>query len=169
MNTISLRQTSKPLVSSNNIFTPLELVKRLCDRSEPNVSNVHQRFFEPGCGTGNLIIEVFKRRAAANPVTEANILQVLANIYGLDIDLQNILTARQRIVERIKTLFPSSHLFNYQFWPLVQLFLEQNIFVADFLAPPSTIIFTFWQSESAYQYRGRKISLDQIIQSDREH
>lgn len=83
-------------------------------------------FLEPSCGTGNFLIEIIKRKINHNP-DELSILKSLSSIYGVDISLENVLEARERIFSEVS--FNLSEHSKEQ----ARVIIETNIIQGDFL------------------------------------
>lgn len=71
---------------------------------------------EPACGNGNFLVEIAKRKLAA----DMNAIDTASTIFGVDIQQDNVMEARARLLEIL---------------PGAEEILEKNIVVGDFLHP----------------------------------
>jgi SAM-dependent methyltransferase len=115
----------------------------------PSVRGADIKFLEPGCGSGNFLEEVLRRKllnirfTAIRSVSayEHRILRAVASIYGVDISPDNVAEARARIVSEVR-----AHYYNdantmeptYGFVSALGAILATNILKADFLNDAAT-------------------------------
>lgn len=106
------------------VFTPDWLVSDMCDLCEPDISDPGKTVLEPACGNGNFLVEVLRRKLAkCNGPKE--VLAALGNIYGIDIQEDNVLEARDRMFD----ILPDAAR------PMGEIILARNIVAGDFLKP----------------------------------
>ena len=80
------------------VFTPPELVKMMLDKlpkekwSDPTYTVADST----GCGNGNILVEVIKRKIEAGLTP----LKALSTVYGLDIMEDNIIECRERLLKQ---------------------------------------------------------------------
>ena len=94
------------------VFTPEATVNEMLDLLQD--INYASKFFEPGCGSGNFLVEILSRKIdmiARLPEVATSLksgrlsefefkcIVALASIYGVDIDPVNIKEARERLVD----------------------------------------------------------------------
>ena len=84
------------------VFTPESIVQQMCDLCEPDISAIDKKIFEPTCGNGNFLVEILCRKLRRinqvdNPRFDLEVIWSLSNIYGVDIQLDNVQEARQRL------------------------------------------------------------------------
>ena len=84
------------------VFTPESIVQQMCDLCEPDISAIDKKIFEPTCGNGNFLVEILRRklrriRQVDNPCFDLEVIWALSNIYGVDIQPDNVQEARQRL------------------------------------------------------------------------
>ena len=84
------------------VFTPESIVQQMCDLCEPDISAIDKKVFEPTCGNGNFLVEILRRKLRRinqvdNPRFDLEVIWSLSNIYGVDIQLDNVQEARQRL------------------------------------------------------------------------
>ncbi len=69
----------------------------MCDLCEPELSDITKKVIEPGCGTGNFLVEILKRRLKNTDKDQYKILIAVSNLYGIDIALDNLAETRTRL------------------------------------------------------------------------
>ena len=84
------------------VFTPESIVWQMCDLCEPDISAIDKKVFEPTCGNGNFLVEILCRKLRRinqvdNPRFDLEVIWSLSNIYGVDIQPDNVQEARQRL------------------------------------------------------------------------
>lgn len=73
------------------VFTPHATILDMIDLISPeNLANPDMEFFEPSCGNGRFLVELFKARVEAGVPLEA----ALNTLHGLDIQKDNVHEAR---------------------------------------------------------------------------
>ena len=100
---------SKQRVSDfGEVFTPKHIVKDMCDLvPEEMWVNVETTFLEPACGTGNFLAEILERKFKLCKDWEDG-LRALKSVYGIDIQMDNVIEARQRLFDMYIAKFPKS-------------------------------------------------------------
>jgi hypothetical protein len=130
------------------VFTPEKEVQDILDLFED--INYASRFLEPGCGSGNFLVEILKRKLqmvvrlpevssslkTKNPSEfEFKSVIALGSIYGIDIDEVNILEAKERLFDDFKTFYKSSTKEDLPDYleKVVLTILSRNIILGDML------------------------------------
>lgn len=144
----TLIRHSSRVVALGEVFTPTWLVREMLDLvPEGAVERFAAKCLDPACGHGQFLLEALRRklktviRAQPNRSEyQYNSLTALASIYGVDIDLDNVRDAR----ERLSRLTVSAYRSRYMSVPktyerAVDFVLERNIILADFLQDDFTI------------------------------
>lgn len=103
------------------VFTPSNIVNDMLDLI-PNL-NISQTFLEPACGNGNFLIEILSRKLLLCK-NDNDIIRSYASIYGIDIQEDNVIEARKRMLD----MLPSDNLKES-----ISNILIDNIVVNDFL------------------------------------
>ena len=100
------------------VFTPSNIVKDMCDLGELKVLtyDIEATFLEPACGNGNFLVEVLKRKlesvktvSKTNEEFDINIIKSVCSMYGVDIQLDNILEARERLTGLITDCYKNAN------------------------------------------------------------
>lgn len=110
--TLKTTKTTEKLIKSKErvrdhaeVFTAEREVKAMCDLI-PTIADRMKTVLEPACGTGNFLVEIVNRRLNAikcavlshGEIQEA-VEEVFANLYGMDIQDDNVLECRVRMLE----------------------------------------------------------------------
>ncbi len=100
------------VAAHGEVFTGDREVTAMLDLVKPETERVDSRFLEPACGDGNFMAAILERKLAAarilsvSPRTkkspdplefEKNSLLSVASIYGVDLLLDNVIAARDRL------------------------------------------------------------------------
>lgn len=75
------------------VFTPAHIVDAINDLCEPELSSIKSRLLEPACGEGAFLKDVLRRRLK-NCQTPFDCLVAVSNIYGVDIQGDNVCKCR---------------------------------------------------------------------------
>ena len=137
------------------VFTAKREVDAMCDLI-PTISQPHARLLEPSCGNGNFLAvilerrltaldaKVFRRRSPLNPAAkprklttarqiplEIGILQVVSNLYGVDISPDNVSECKNRLLTHVQEFYQRNNRHTWQpnpvLWPAVKHILDHNI------------------------------------------
>lgn len=100
---------SKQRVSDfGEVFTPTHIVKDMCDLVPAEMwVSIDITFLEPACGTGNFLVEILERKFKLCQSWEDG-LRALKSVYGIDIQMDNVIEARQRLFDMYIAKFPKS-------------------------------------------------------------
>lgn len=90
------------------VFTPAHIVKDMCDLVPQEMwTNVETTFLEPACGTGNFLAEILARKLELCKNWQDGLI-ALKSVYGIDIQMDNVIEARQRLFDMYIAKFPKS-------------------------------------------------------------
>lgn len=142
------------------------------------------RYFEPGCGSGNFLIQILERklqliRNSMESTPKGNIPTVwirqcffaLSSIYGVDIDSGNVHESRDRIRARLLSeadqISPSirSHT---AFWNAVDFLLDKNLITGDLLNSPQRVEIAEYAELPDDQVKVRYFWFSELIHPDDE-
>lgn len=89
---------------------------------------------EPACGTGNFLVQVLERKLRLAR-TEKDIFMSVATLYGIDIQYDNVLESRLRMLEIVEENYKSitGVEVSESFLKIIADVLEKNIILGDFL------------------------------------
>lgn len=87
------------------VFTPTAQVKAMLKLVRPEIARSESHFFDPACGTGNFLVEIYRQKLSAaqkqsfgNPAAlEETLLAILGGIYGVDILPDNVAECQNRL------------------------------------------------------------------------
>ena len=125
------------------VFTPSWLVREILDLvPDAKVESLDTKCLDPACGHGQFLVEALVRKLAvvASRIDDPeecrySLLTALTNIYGVDIDRENVFDARKRLsdlmLEAHRFLLGEHAVEEYR--RAVLFVLERNIIQADFL------------------------------------
>jgi SAM-dependent methyltransferase len=160
------------------VYTGEREVNAMLDLVKSETGRIESRFLEPACGTGNFLVEVYRRKLA---VVEARYKKDLreyercaviatASLYGIDILEDNVNYCRARLfmifteryIALFKQLFSSEDLFR-----TLNFVLERNIIWGDALslktADNAPIIFSEWEDIGEGKIKRRDFSFQELL------
>lgn len=112
------------------VFTPAHIVKDMCDLVPQEMwTNVETTFLEPACGTGNFLAEILARKLELCKNWQDGLI-ALKSVYGIDIQMDNVIEARQRLFDMYIAKFPKSPALS---GILAAQLLASNIVCGDFI------------------------------------
>lgn len=138
-----VRDLAEVFTADKEVNAMLDLVKYLSE-------NIENTLLEPSCGNGNFLVAILKRKLDTVKAKYKNqidvefyIVKAAASIYGVDISEENVLEARERMLNEIKNFY--SYKFNTKkpnegFYNSINWILERNIIVGDMLNKIQDII-----------------------------
>ena len=136
------------------VFTPESTVNEMLDLLQD--INYASKFLEPGCGSGNFLVEILSRKIdmvsrLPEVVTslksgrfsefEFKAVIALASVYGIDIDPLNISEAKERLLEVFTQKYKQLTKQDLPDYLLatVSHVMNQNILLGDLVNSPQTI------------------------------
>ena len=149
------------------VFTPESIVQQMCDLCEPDISAIDKKVFEPTCGNGNFLVEILRRKLRRinqvdNPRFDLEVIWSLSNIYGVDIQLDNVQEARQRL-ESVVLDFIAKYQGSTLTRSTIAAILNVTIIVGDTLRDKDTLHFYDFQPNfDAGSFEVTKYSLKDI-------
>lgn len=111
------------------VYTPMWVVKKMCDMMPDAWDSIGKTFLEPACGNGNFLVEIFERKLKLCKGVPDGLL-ALSCIYGIDIQSDNVEESRQRLFDMFISAFPSACLRDII---SAEMVLEKNIVCGDSL------------------------------------
>lgn len=91
----SLIKSKERVKDLGEVFTPESLVFKMLDKLPLSAWEKNKTFFEPSCGTGNILIVIFKQKIKNGSTP----LEALNTIYGIDIMEDNVKESRKRLLK----------------------------------------------------------------------
>lgn len=120
------------------VFTPIWVVNEMLDALEKEsdaFSDVSKTFLEPTCGTGNFVVEIYRRKLnrCKNDKTKAE--QALRSLWCIELLEDNMMECRQRVKD----------IFAYYGW--IDLPFDE-VFEKQFLIGDSLKIMKQWEEDN---------------------
>ena len=114
------------------VFTAEREVKAMCDMIPDEMYEIGHTFLEPCCGNGNFLVEILRRKLG-HCVDSRAASAAVSDIYGIDIQADNVEESRARMATIVQERFPGLD---------VRGILERNIVCGDSLK-----IMNEWEKE----------------------
>lgn len=125
MKTERLIKSKKRVKDFGEVFTPKHIVQDMCSLIPHEMYSVEKTFLEPACGNGNFLVEILERKLK-NCHNDKDVRIAASSIYGIDIQEDNVIEARQRLNNLVQKYFPQVGCMDI---------FSKNIVVGDFLRP----------------------------------
>ncbi len=101
--------------NGGEVFTPHWCVVDMCNMVDDKLGDPNNLVLEPACGSGNIVIEIARRKIVANVrkvyqtpfhnVVLHSIIDALSTVYGVDIAKDNVLATRKRLKVLVSTFW----------------------------------------------------------------
>ena len=91
------------VIDYGEVYTAKEQVKAMLNLLPPTLF-LETTYLEPACGNGNFLVEILKRKlnkVSISKNTVQDFFVSVSSIYGVDIQMDNILEARARLYEML--------------------------------------------------------------------
>lgn len=127
----NVKQHGEVLTPPNIVSDMLDLVGKeyKCNLGiEEGTLPIDKTFLEPSCGTGNFLVQILERKLRLC-TTKEEVFRAVASIYGVDIQKDNVLESRLRMLEIVEAKFS-----DLDFLTTIADVLEKNIIGGDMLA-----------------------------------
>lgn len=155
------------------VFTAEREVKAMLDLLGEVGFSIEKRFLEPACGNGNFLEEIAVRKLAsatslARSQDKFEFLSVLAftSIYGIDISLDNVEQARERMKAIAIHAYSTVHNTwkpSPAFYDTIDYVLKVNVILGDTLNRPDRIELIEFSSPTPGKLSRRFFTLDEIM------
>lgn len=96
-NCVASQECKGGYVSSNEVYTPAWCVNNMCNMVDKS-SNIDMTLLDPCVGTGNITIEVVRRRLV-DAYSKNRLADVFDNIYGFEIVGDSLQICKSRIIK----------------------------------------------------------------------
>lgn len=105
----SLIKSKQRVQERGEVFTPRNIVKDMMDLEGVKELSyeLDSTFLEPSCGNGNFLIQILARKLMLVNIDNIDIdtARALCSIYGVDIDKDNVVESRERMLKAIEILY----------------------------------------------------------------
>lgn len=104
---MNLVKSKQRVADHGEVFTPTWMVEAMLDLVKGETERIDSRFLEPACGSGNFIVQIFRRKLAAVELKYGKSdferrqysLLALMCIYGIELLDDNIAECRANVLE----------------------------------------------------------------------
>ena len=120
---ISVKQKER-VEKYGEVFTPTNIVNDMLDLI-PEPETIERTYLEPACGDGNFLVEILNRKMYLCKSFH-DVLVALSSIYAIDIQADNVLEARRRMLGVVLSWFEGQELTDAQLSSLNEI-LYKNI------------------------------------------
>ena len=109
---------SKKRVSDfGEVYTNEREVNAMLDLVKEEAESITSTFLEPACGNGNFLVEILNRKlmtvgrlyGADIELYRTHMVEAVTSIYGVDIQQDNVVESRQRLIELCQKHFLESY------------------------------------------------------------
>lgn len=129
---VSKQIKSRERVSQHGeVFTAEREVNAMLDLVEDEVNRINSTVLEPACGEGAFILKVFERKMKQinqfnyeECTKEFQTLQAISSIYGVDIQRDNVLICRSKLIDLVLSYFPNP---SFGFTKMLNEIVSHNI------------------------------------------
>ena len=173
---ISATKSKDRVRDQGEVFTASEQVTAMLDLVRDCSDNIDAKFLEPSCGNGNFLVAILNRKLAVVTTRfkkqqdfEFYSLVALASIYGVDICVDNVKEAKERMRVILKDWYSykhNTHKPSTGFYDAVDYIMDQNIICGDMLNGTSIINFTEFTSPKLYKFKERVYRLSDLLGGD---
>lgn len=153
-------KSKKRVKEHAEVFTPSFIVKNMTKLCEPDISNIHKRVLEPSCGNGAFLTHILKLRLKKCQ-NDYNRLIALSNLYGVDIQPDNVEECRQNL--RDVAIGDGKPL---DFIIAVEQILHTNIVCGDTIHKPEDITFTSYEPLGGGKFATSEHNLKELSASN---
>ncbi len=168
-------KSKQRVADHGEVFTPHWMVEAMLDLVKEEADRIDSRFLEPACGSGNFLVQVFRRKLAAVELKYGKsdferrhyALLALMSIYGIELLADNIVECRENMLEILAdylNLDKSDDLYQAAFYVLAQ-----NLVHGDALKMRThngkPIVFAEWGYLGKGKFQRRDFRLDVLTGS----
>lgn len=172
-------KSKQRVADHGEVLTRKREVNAMLDLVKQETERIESRFLEPACGTGNFLIEIFKRKLAIvesrymknQHEYERNAVTAASSIYGIDILQDNIDECRNRLFSLFNQNY--SNLFKDmardECREAVRFILRCNIIHGDALTlktvgeNPEPIVFSEWSPVNSTMIKRRDFHFEGLL------
>lgn len=145
-NEISIKQKER-VQKYGEVFTPSNIVNDMLDllpvedgnlildsKDGTKKSFLTSTFFEPSCGDGNFLVEILNRKLnlVSRSSLDRDVLLAISSCYGVDIQADNVLECRRRLLGVIEDFYEDIKISDEQYEKLNEI-LYRNIVLGNTL------------------------------------
>lgn len=116
------------------VFTPSKIVKDMCDTLPDEVFNPEKRFLEPSCGTGNFVVEIYRRKLSRCK-NRQDAQTALASVWAIELQQDNMNECKARV----RALFAEYGYSDLDF---------ESVFATNFIVDDALKVMRQWSEEN---------------------
>lgn len=171
------------VISLGEVYTPQNYVENILDLIPE--THYSSRIFEPGCGSGNFLLEILNRKLQnyskskkiKNGLLNENVklieyelIVLVSSIYSVEIDKDNINTTRKKLTEAISKYYEKilKTKISEDFKQIVNFVISSNIIQGDLLNEIDKIIVYEFSELPDYKFNVRKFIFSELLFPDNE-
>lgn len=168
-------KSKQRVADHGEVFTPAWMVEAMLDLVKDETGRIDSRFLEPACGSGNFLVQIFRRKLAAVELKYGRsdferrhyALLALMSLYGIELLADNIAECRANMLEILAeylSLDASDDLYR-----AASYVLSQNLVHGDALKMRTRdgepILFAEWAYLGKGKFQRRDFRLDILTHS----
>ena len=175
-------KSKKRVADHGEVFTSEREVNNMLYLVHHEDERIESRFLEPACGTGNFLIEIYKRKLnivikkykKSQTDFEKYAFLSTSSIYGIDLMPDNIMECKKRLLEKFKTIYKTIYKKKCKddFIKVIEYILSKNLLVGDALtllqANGKPIIFPEWNFVKGSIIKRRDYIYKELIKEDED-
>lgn len=177
---INKKQTKskKRVADYGEVFTNEREVNAMLDLVNSEVSRITSTVLEPACGEGAFVLKIFERKMQtiisfgwSGWSLEYMVLQAVASIYGVDIQMDNVNSCRSKLIDAVvQELQDIKHVPSEGFIKALTYIVNKNIQYGNTLTATSKdekpLMFSEWKFDADGTISQRRYSYQEIIDAD---
>jgi hypothetical protein len=168
-------KSRKRVADHGEVFTPAWMVEAMLDLVKGETERIDSRFLEPACGSGNFIVQIFRRKLAAVELKYGKSdferrqysLLALMCIYGIELLDDNITECRANVLEILAEFLALD--VSDELYCAASYVLSQNIVHGDAMkmltCDGQPITFAEWGYLGKGKFQRRDFRFDTLTQS----
>lgn len=175
-------KSKERVANHGEVFTSEKEVNAMLDLVKQETERIDARFLEPACGHGNFLIKILERKMnvvetsyKTNQVEyEKYAVLAVSSIYGVDLQEDNIIEARERLISFIQAKYTNTFATtkSVRFLETIKYILSRNLIVGDALTMKvnerDPIIFSEWSFKENDNVIRRDFSFEKILNTQTE-
>lgn len=171
-------KSKKRVADHGEVFTAEREVKNMIGLVPLEADRIESRFLEPACGTGNFLIEIYKRKLSnvekkykkSQTDFEKYSFLSTSSIYGIDLMEDNIKECKNRLLNEFVSVYRNvfKKKCNEDFIKVIDYILSKNLLVGDALTMQTIenepIVFPEWNFVKGSMVKRRDYVFSELIQ-----
>ena len=173
-------KSRKRVTDHGEVFTSEREVNNMLELVHHEAERIESRFLEPACGTGNFLIEIYKRKLdvciskykKSQTDFEKYAFLSTSSIYGIDLMTDNIQECKKRLLDKFISVYKALYKKNCKedFIKVIEYILSKNLLVGDALTllqeNGEPIIFPEWNFVRGSMIKRRDYIYKELIKKN---